>query len=75
MGSEKQLRDVIVFDALTGQTHIEQQEVDFAIDVLPPEPNNELTPEQEEMKILKRRLDEAENTVVFLLDMNLMGGM
>lgn len=35
----------------------------------------QLTLEQEEMKILKRRLDEAENTVVFLLDMNLMGGM
>ena len=35
----------------------------------------ELTPEQEELKMLKRRLDEAENTVVFLLDMNLMGGM
>lgn len=34
-----------------------------------------LTLEQEEIKMLKKRLDEAENTVVFLLDMNLTGGI
>ncbi|MER2172033.1 MAG: hypothetical protein ABS938_15540, partial [Psychrobacillus psychrodurans] len=30
---------------------------------------------EEELKILKRRQDETENTVLFLLEMNLVGGM
>ncbi len=35
----------------------------------------EPTPEQQEMRALKKRLDEAENTVLFLIDMQMMGGM
>lgn len=38
-----------------------------------PQPQT-LTPE-EELKLLKKRQDETENAIMFLMDMNLMGGM